>query len=103
MNVQNLALLCLIFTIVKCQSSDDDPVGTDCTTRKTHFPGTCQDRDDCPAIKSGEIPSRNITFCNRRQNLVCCPNRDKELEPPSDIKIQGERISDRSMDFLTRF
>ena len=98
MNVQNLTLLCLIFAIVKCQSSDDDPVGTDCITRSTHLNGTCHHKDDCPAIKSGEIPSRSITYCNRRQGLVCCPYRDKELEPPNDIRIQGERISDKSME-----
>jgi hypothetical protein len=99
MNVQNLVLLCLIFTIVKCQSSDDDPVGTECTTRQTHYPGTCQHRDDCPAVKSGEIPFKNVTYCNRRQNLVCCPNRDKDSEI-NVIRIEGERISDRSKFFF---
>ncbi|KAL7042175.1 hypothetical protein ACKWTF_001047 [Chironomus riparius] len=93
MNIQHLTLLCLIFAFVKCQSSDDDPVGTECSTRGTHFPGTCQHRDDCPAIKSGFIPSRNVTYCNRRQGLVCCPNR--ELEPPNEIRIQGDRISEK--------
>ena len=89
MNVQNLILLCLIFSFVKCQSSDENPVGTECSTRETHFQGTCQHEDDCPAIKSREIPSSNVTYCNRRQSLVCCPNIDKELEPSSETQIQG--------------
>ncbi|XP_070509414.1 venom protease-like [Chironomus tepperi] len=95
MNVRNLILFCLLWTFAYCQSSDDDPVGTDCSTRKTHTPGTCQHMDDCPSVKRGEIPSRDITYCNRRQGLVCCPNRDQELEPPQDLSIPGQRISDR--------
>lgn len=88
-----------MFQLVVVYFSDDDLVGTDCTTKKTLFPGTCQHKDDCPSVKSGAIPSRDITYCNRRQDLACCPNRDKELEPRQNIRIQGERISDRSMKY----
>lgn len=99
MFVLKLIFLCLIFSFVKCQNYGEIPVGTECIIRITRFPGTCQHKNDCPAIKNGKILYQNITYCNRRQSLICCPKKNIELKPPQDIRIQGERISDRSMEF----
>jgi hypothetical protein len=93
MKTRSFTLLLYSILVIRFASSELDlPRGSECLTSES-VSGVCRNYNECEVIITGlknkEITQANVTFCNEKYLVVCCPL-------PVLLNIQSERISERS-------